>query len=146
MYEEENHNTVYQAPRRSAPTNFFSIFAAVFAFIAIFMLMTGVLAVFFGSLALLFAILSKGRNTRMDATARLAAYASSFALIMGTALTGFAAYSMLKDDTSRARFSATVDALTESMQTGDTERYMEILREYYYEDPSPDSPQGGDEL
>ena len=86
------------------------------------MLLTGILAVFFGSLALLFAILAKGRNLRMDATAKLAAFVSSFAIVAGAGLTGYAAYSMLSDETSRARFNATVDALTESIETGDTER------------------------
>ncbi len=144
MYEEGNNQTFYQAPRRSAPTNLFSIFAAVFAFIAVFMLLTGALAVFFGSLALLFAILAKGRNLRMDATAKLAAFVSAFAIVAGSALTGYAVYSMLGDETSRAQFQATVDALTETMETGDTERYMEILREYY-ENPTPvtDQPSQG---
>lgn len=100
------------------------------------MLLTGVLAVFFGSLALLFAILAKGRNLRMDATAKLAAFVSSFAILTGGALTGYAVYTMMSDETARAQFQATVDALTESMQTGDTERYMEVLREYY-ESPAP---------
>jgi len=144
MYDEENHNTVYRAPRRSAPSNLFSIFAAVFAFISIVMLLTGVLAVFFGSLALLFAILAKGRNLRMDATAKLAAFVSSFAIVTGAAFTGYATYTMLSDETSRAQFNATVDALTESMQTGDTEKYMEILRQYYYGDPTPTTKEGED--
>ncbi len=94
------------APQEMPQLNAFAVVSALFGVLAFFTLITIYLPSFFGSLAILFAILSKGNKARMHAAARSGIAASVAALIIAAALAAFALSTFLYDAQFRQEFNA----------------------------------------
>ena len=77
--------------------NMFSVMAVIFAMLAVLTVLIGFLPLFFGSMAIIFAVLSKGGDLRMNSLAKSSVIGSILAMIAGAAIL-VSAYNSLKND------------------------------------------------
>ena len=67
--------------------NMLTLAAVLFSTISWFLILTGILPLFFGSLALVFAFLSKGKELKMNRLTRNAAIGAFLSMVIGAVLT-----------------------------------------------------------
>lgn len=108
-------------------SNTFTILSVVFGILTFFSLPTVVLPYFFGSLSIIFAVLSKGSSFKMTPLAKTAVALSVSGMILITALAGAQAYRLYTDDA----YFAEVNEQFEKINGMTMEEYMHILEELY---------------
>lgn len=114
--------------------NTFTILSLIFGILTFLSLPTVIFPFFFGSLAIIFAILSKGSSFKMDSMAKTAVTLSLSGILLVTALTGTTAYRLITDEEYRAEVSAEFERVN-----GMTlEEYTEMIDEIYKTGEIPD--------
>lgn len=108
-------------------TNTFATISLIFGILAFLSLLTVVLPYVFGSLAIIFAILSKGSSLKMDSLAKTAVTISLCGILLITALAGNTVYRLNTDEEYRANISAEF----EKIYGMSLEEYMEMLERTY---------------
>lgn len=107
--------------------NTFAILSLIFGILTFLTLFTVIFPFFFGSLSIIFAVLSKGSSLRMNSLAKSAVTLSLSGIILITALTGGTMYRLMTDEEYRAAVSAEFERIN-----GITlEEYMDLLEEAY---------------
>lgn len=107
--------------------NTFTILSLIFGILTFLSLLTVVFPFFFGSLAIIFAILSKGSSLKMEPLAKTAVALSLSGIILITALAGGTTYRLITDEEYRANVSAEFERIN-----GFTlEEYTDMLEELY---------------
>lgn len=107
--------------------NTFAILSLIFGILTFLTLLTVIFPFFFGSLSIIFAILSKGSSLKMNSLAKSAVTLSLSGIILITALTGGTMYRLMTDEEYRAAVSAEFERIN-----GITlEEYMDLLEEAY---------------
>lgn len=107
--------------------NTFTILSLIFGILTFFSLLTVILPFIFGSLAIIFAILSKGSSLKMEPLAKTAVTLSVSGIILITALAGGTTYRLITDEEYRANVSAEFEKIN-----GFTlEEYTDMLEELY---------------
>ena len=115
------NNTNREFPARVIKLNFFNIAAAACGLLALFSILTGVFPLFFGSLSIIFAVLSKGSDLYMSKLAKSSVITSAFSMIMGGAVTAlviynFAAHPEIVDQAFVATYGVTYEEYFEGME------------------------------
>lgn len=114
--------------------NTFTILSLIFGILTFLTLFTVVFPFFFGSLSIIFAVLSKGSSLKMNSMAKTAVTLSLSGIILITALTGGTMYRLMTDEEYRAAVSAEFERIN-----GITlEEYMDLLNEAYKTGEIPD--------
>lgn len=108
-------------------TNIFATISLIFGILTFLSLLTVVLPYVFGSLAIIFAILSKGSSLKMDSLAKTAVTISLSGILLITAFAGNTVYRLNTDEEYRANISAEF----EKIYGMSLEEYMEMLEETY---------------
>lgn len=108
-------------------TNTFAAISLIFGILTFLSLLTVVLPYVFGSLAIIFAILSKGSSLKMDSLAKTAVTISLSGILLITAFAGNTVYRLNTDEEYRANISAEF----EKIYGMSLEEYMEMLEETY---------------
>lgn len=108
-------------------TNTFATISLIFGILTFLSLVTVVLPYVFGSLAIIFAILSKGSSLKMDSLAKTAVTISLSGILLITAFAGNTLYRLNTDEEYRANISAEF----EKIYGMSLEEYMEMLEETY---------------
>lgn len=107
--------------------NTFTILSMIFGILTFLSMLTVVFPFIFGSLAIIFAILSKGSSLHMNSLAKTAVALSLSGIVLVSALTGSTAYLLITDEEYRARVSEEFEKIN-----GMTlEEYTEMLEEIY---------------
>lgn len=107
--------------------NTFAILSVVFGILTFFTIPTVVFPFILGSLAIIFAILSKGSSLRMDSITKTATAVALSGIVLTTALTGAKAYRLVTDEEYRAEVSSEFERIN-----GFTlEEYTQLLKEIY---------------
>lgn len=107
--------------------NTFAILSLIFGILTFLTLFTVIFPFFFGSLSIIFAVLSKGSSLKMNSLAKSAVMLSLSGIILITALTGGTMYRLMTDEEYRAAVSAEFERIN-----GITlEEYMDLLEETY---------------
>lgn len=107
--------------------NTFAILSLMFGILTFLTLFTVIFPFFFGSLSIIFAVLSKGSSLKMNSLAKSAVTLSLSGIILITALTGGTMYRLMTDEEYRAAVSAEFERIN-----GITlEEYMDLLEEAY---------------
>ena len=112
-------------PRRQ--TNGMAVAALVMALLAVLTILTGLGPVFFGGLAILFAVLSKGGNRRMKGTALSSVLLSVISIVAGILLMIKVMDMVQNDPLVRQQ----VDQSFEMMYGVDYEGFMDGMKNYY---------------
>lgn len=107
--------------------NTFAILSLIFGILTFFTLLTVVFPFVFGSLAIIFAILSKGSSLKMDSMAKTAVTVALSGIILITAMTGATAYRLVTDEEYRAE----VNSEFERIYGFTLEEYAQLLEEIY---------------
>lgn len=108
-------------------SNTFSTLALIFGGLTFFFFGTVIFPFFFGSLAIIFAILSKGSSFKMNPPAKIAVALSLSGMLLVTAYTGSTAYRLITDEEYRNEISAEFERIN-----GITlEEYVDMLEETY---------------
>ncbi len=108
--------------------------ALIMAVLALLTIVTGVGPVFFGGMAILFAILSRGKERRIRGAALGSLILSGFAIFAGIALLASTFFLMENDPAVRAQ----VDQGFEMMYGTDYEGFKEGMQHYYETGEIPD--------
>lgn len=107
--------------------NTFATLSLIFGILTFVSLPTVIFSYFFGSLSIIFAILSKGSSFQMASMAKTAVALSLSGMVLITALTGTTAYRLITDEDYRAEVSAEFERIN-----GFTlEEYTELIEEIY---------------
>lgn len=107
--------------------NTFAILSLIFGILTFLTLLTVIFPFFFGSLSIIFAVLSKGSSLKMNSLAKTSVTLSLSGIILITALTGGTMYRLMTDEEYRAAVSAEFERIN-----GITlEEYMDLLEEVY---------------
>ena len=117
----------YQNQRPVRRANNMLVMALIFAILSVMTVLTGILPVFFGSLAILFAILSKGNRLRMDSGALISSIIAGISIIAGLTLTGITCYGFTHDPEMKKMFNQTF----KQMYGMDFDTYMDSMQHYY---------------
>ncbi len=115
-------------------TNGMEIAALFMAVLSVLTIVTGIGPVFFGSMALIFAILSKGRDKKFKGTALPSIIVSVISVVAGIVFTITALYTIQNDPNMRTA----LDKNFESMYGVDYEGFVDGLRQYYETGEMPD--------
>ncbi len=107
--------------------NTFTIFSMIFGILTVFSFQTVIFPYFFGSLAIIFAILSKGSSFKMTSLAKTAVTLSVSGIIMITAFEGFKIYKFYTDE----EYFAESNAAFEKVYGITLEEYINMLEETY---------------
>lgn len=108
-------------------SNTFTILSMIFGILTFLSLLTVVFPFIFGSLAIIFAILSKGSSLNMEPLAKTAVAIALSGIVLITALTGTTAYRLITDKDYRDKVSEEFEKIN-----GYTlEEYTEMLEEVY---------------
>ena len=118
------NNTNREFPARVIKLNFFNVAAAACGLLALFSILTGVFPLFFGSLSIIFAVLSKGSDLYMSKLAKSSVVTAAFSMIMGTIITAFVLYNFIAnpdaakiiDEAFIATYGVTYDEYFEGME------------------------------
>lgn len=113
--------------------NSMTILALIFAIIAALTILTGIIPIFFGSLAILFAVLSKGSNLKMDSSGKISTAIATVSMILGITITGVTMYEMTYDPEMKSMMNDTF----EQMYGVSFDEYMEQMQQFY---ENPDQP------
>ena len=108
--------------------------ALLMAVLALFSIVTGVGPVFFGGLAIVFAVLSRGKERRLGGAALGSILVSGFAIIAGIVLVTSTFMLIENDPNVRAQ----VDQSFEMMYGTDYEGFKEGMQHYYETGEIPD--------
>ena len=127
MYEEDNNRIPGTPGTPEYGANMFAFIAFVLACIAVFSVLTGVFPIILGSLAIIMALLSRGRETKLSSSAKLSIYISVFAMIVGTGIVAAAVHAIMTDPEMRDFMTQLYNAV----RNNDYEEYTRLLREYY---------------
>lgn len=107
--------------------NTFNILSFAFGFIAVFSITTVVIPLFCGSLAIIFAILSKEGSLKMNVLTKWAAIISSLSIVLSCIIAGNTAYLLATDEEYRSK----VNSAFEELYGVTMEEYMDILEQTY---------------
>ena len=118
------NNTNREIPGHVIKLNFFNVAAAACGLLALFSILTGVFPLFFGSLSIIFAVLSKGSDLCMSKLAKSSVITSAFSMIMGAIITAFVVYNFVAnpdaakyiDEAFIATYGVTYDEYFEGME------------------------------
>ncbi|MDE6744693.1 MAG: hypothetical protein K2J95_12505 [Lachnospiraceae bacterium] len=114
--------------------NTFTILSLIFGILTFLTLLSVIFPFFFGSLSIIFAVLSKGSSLKMNSLAKTAVALSLSGIILITALVGGTTYRLMTDEEYRAAVSAEFERIN-----GITlEEYMDLLEEVYKTGEIPD--------
>ncbi|MDE6686393.1 MAG: hypothetical protein K2K17_03665 [Lachnospiraceae bacterium] len=117
-----------------ARNNTFTILSLIFGILTFLTLLSVIFPFFFGSLSIIFAILSKGSSLKMNSLAKTAVALSLSGIILITALAGGTTYRLMTDEEYRAAVSTEFERIN-----GITlEEYMDLLEEVYKTGEIPD--------
>ncbi len=94
---EGQNNTNREIPGHVIKLNFFNVAAAACGLLALFSILTGVFPLFFGSLSIIFAVLSKGSDLCMSRLAKSSVITSAFSMILGSIITAFVVYNVVSN-------------------------------------------------
>ena len=122
----------YYQPRRRG--NALGTVSLIFAILAVCAICTGVGPIFFGSLSIIFALLSRGGEPRFKGNAKVCALLSALSILAGLVLTGVSIYRLQYDPTMRAQ----VDQAFQQMYGVDYEEFSDGMRHYYETGEMPD--------
>ena len=114
-------------------TNSMAVLALILAIIAALTILTGIFPIFFGSLAILFAILAKGNNLKMDTSGKISTAIATLSIVLGLVITGVTMYEITYDPEMKNVFNATF----EQMYGVSFDEYMEQMQQFY---ENPDQP------
>ncbi len=92
--------------------NLFTIAALICTMLAFLMVLTGLMPIFFGSFAIIFAVLSKGKEMKMNRLARSAVSGSIISILLGIVLTVAAVYTIISDPKAREIYDQTFEQNT----------------------------------
>ena len=127
MYED-NDNRIPGTPGTAAyGANLFAFASFVLACIAVFSVLTGIIPIVLGSLSILMALLSRGREIKLTPSAKLSIYISVFAMAVGAVITAVAIHSIMNDPGMREFIKQLYNALSNA----DYEEYKRLMQEYY---------------
>ncbi|MCR4643726.1 MAG: hypothetical protein K5697_17085 [Lachnospiraceae bacterium] len=121
----------YQPHRRG---NGMATASLVFAILAVCSICTGIGPVFFGSLSIVFALLSRGGELRFKGNAKLCAWLSALSILAGIVLTGVSVYRIKYDPAMKAA----VDQAFQQMYGVDYDEFTEEMQHYYETGEMPD--------
>ena len=107
--------------------NSMTVLALIFAVIAALTILTGIFPVFFGSLAILFAILSKGSNLKMDASGKISTTIATLSIVLGIVITGVTMYKVTYDPEMKNM----VNDAFEQVYGVSFDEYMEQMQRFY---------------
>ncbi len=107
--------------------NTFTLLALIFGSLTFLSFVTVIFPFFFGSLAVIFAILSKGGSFKMNSLAKIAVTLSLSGMVLVTAFAGSTAYMLITDEDYRAE----VNAEFERINGITMEEYADMLEEIY---------------
>ena len=91
------NNTNREIPGHVIKLNYFNVAAAACGLLALFSILTGVFPLFFGSLSIIFAVLSKGSDLCMSRLAKSSVITSAFSMILGSIITAFVVYNVVSN-------------------------------------------------
>ncbi len=132
MYgDNENDNGLYRI-NIDHGANLASI-SFIAAGLAVFTILTGIIPIVLGSLAVILALLSRGNSPHVSGTAKKSIYIAVFAIIMGFAVSAYALWQIMSDP-------VTLDFMKKIYEAGRTmnyDEYMDLLRNYYNEQMIP---------
>ena len=119
-----SNNINREFPGRVIKLNFFNVASAACGLLALFSILTGVFPLFFGSLSIIFAVLSKGSDLYMSKLAKSSVVTSAFSMIIGAVLTFFVVYNFVAnpdaaryiDEAFIATYGVTYDEYFERME------------------------------
>ena len=127
MYEE-NDNRIPGTPGTPAyGANMFVFISFVLACIAVFSVLTGIFPIILGSLSIIMALLSRGRDIKLSSSAKLSVYISVFSILVGAGITAAAVHAIMTDPVMMDYMKQLYNAVSNM----DYEEYTRILREYY---------------
>jgi hypothetical protein len=118
-----------------------SVVALILAVFAMLTLMTGIFPIFFGSLALLFAILGKGNNLRMDAGGKITTTLATICIVLGIVVTAVNIYAIKHDPEAKAAVNNTF----QQIYGVDFDTYWEGWQKYYETGEMPDFMKNGND-
>ena len=124
-------NYYYRQQRRG---NAMITVSLVFAILAICSICTGILPVFFGSLSIIFAVVSRGGELRFKGNAKVCVLLSVLSIVAGITLTGVSIYRLQNDPAVRA----SVDQAFKQMYGVDYQEFMDGMQHYYETGEMPD--------
>ncbi len=107
--------------------NTFTILSMIFGILTFISFPTVIFPYFFGSLAIIFAILSKGSSFKMTSLAKTAVTLSVSGIILITALAGVTTYQLFTNE----EYFAEVSAEFEKVNGMTLEEYTNMLEEIY---------------
>lgn len=105
----------------------FTILSMIFGILTFISILTVIFPYVFGSLAIIFAILSKGSSFKMTSAAKTAVALSVSGMILVTVLAGSTVYKLFTDK----EYFAQVDAEFEKIYGMTLEEYTNMLEEVY---------------
>ena len=114
--------------------NSMSVVSLILAIVAALSILTGIFPIFFGSLAILFAILGKGNNIRMDKGGRITTAIATVSVIAGLIVTGSTIYEIKYDPEARKALNTTF----EQMYGVTFDEYWSGMQQYYETGEMPD--------
>ena len=138
QYEQQGGQGVppqqfYQNMPARPVANSMTVLALILAIIAALTILTGIFPIFFGSLAILFAILAKGSNLKMDNSGKISTAIATLSIVLGLVITGVTMYEITYDPEMKNVFNATF----EQMYGVSFDEYMEQMQQFY---ENPDQP------
>lgn len=107
--------------------NTFTILSMIFGSLTFISYQTVIIPYFFGSLAIIFATLSKGSSFKMTSLAKTAVAFSVSGILLATAIVGATAYKLYTDEEYFAEFNAGF----EKMYGMTMEEYNNMMEEIY---------------
>ncbi len=127
MYENEDNRIPGTPGTQPYGANMFAFLAFVLACIAVFSILTGLFPIMLGSLSIILASLSRGKESKLSASAKLSVYIAVFAMIIGAGITAAAVHAIMTDPEMRSFMTQLYNAVSNM----DYEEYTRLLREYY---------------
>lgn len=126
-----NDDTNVNAPRvdnsYKTNNNSFSTIAIIFGIFAVLTSTTVFISIFFGALGIIFAVLSKGKYTKMGTYGKLGFDSSVIAIIISITILFYALYSFAYN----AEYRSQVDALSKQLYgVTATDLFNETINEY----------------
>ena len=109
------------------PNNTLATLAAAFAALAVFTVLTGLMPVFFGSLSIMFALLSRGGELKLKMGALVSSVVSVLSMVAGIVLMVYAFNSVTNDPRMRTQ----LDQAFQSMYGVDYGEFWDQMENYY---------------
>ena len=127
MYENDNNRIPGTPGTPAYGANMFTFLAFVLACIAVFSVLTGIFPIMLGSLSIILALLSRGKDVKLSSSAKLSVYISVFAMLVGAGITAAAVHAIMTDPEMRSFMTQLYNAVSNM----DYDEYTRLLREYY---------------